>query len=93
MKTVNFAHTDMKPSRNSTDSIELYMVPYSEHSSFSELTCFAMSFQWVKMIATVNVGNENHRQDMAQWVRKWEEERQKMNDKDYIEPYRDPNYW
>ena len=36
-------------------------VPYSEHSSFFELTCFALSMPGpdVKMIATVNVGNEN----------------------------------
>jgi len=35
-------------------------VPYSEHSSFFELTCFALSVPGpdVKMIATVNVGNE-----------------------------------
>ena len=35
-------------------------VPYSEHSSFFELTCFALSVPGLelKMIATVNVGNE-----------------------------------
>ncbi len=35
-------------------------VPYSEHSSFFELTCFALSVPGpdVKMIATVNVGTE-----------------------------------
>jgi DNA cross-link repair 1A protein len=36
-------------------------VPYSEHSSFFELTCFALSLPCrpeMKMIATVNVGNE-----------------------------------
>lgn len=35
-------------------------VPYSEHSSFFELTCFALSLPGadLKMIATVNVGNE-----------------------------------
>jgi DNA cross-link repair 1A protein len=35
-------------------------IPYSEHSSFFELTCFALSVPGpdVKMIATVNVGNE-----------------------------------
>ena len=35
-------------------------VPYSEHSSFFELTCFALSMPGhdLKMIATVNVGNE-----------------------------------
>jgi hypothetical protein len=35
-------------------------VPYSEHSSFFELTCFALSMPGpdLKMIATVNVHNE-----------------------------------
>lgn len=35
-------------------------VPYSEHSSFFELTCFALSLPNpnLRMIATVNVGNE-----------------------------------
>jgi DNA cross-link repair 1A protein len=35
-------------------------VPYSEHSSFFELSCFALSMPGpdLKMIATVNVGNE-----------------------------------
>lgn len=35
-------------------------VPYSEHSSFFELTCFALSLPGpdLRMIATVNVGNE-----------------------------------
>ena len=35
-------------------------VPYSEHSSFFELSCFALSMPGpdLRMIATVNVGNE-----------------------------------
>ncbi|KAE9384073.1 hypothetical protein BT96DRAFT_950821 [Gymnopus androsaceus JB14] len=55
----------------------LYPVPYSEHSSFSELTCFAMSFEWGKMIATVNLGSETSRGKMAKWVERWEKERRK----------------
>lgn len=42
-------------------------VPYSEHSSFFELTCFALSCPGpdVRMIATVNVGNEKRSVDPA----------------------------
>ncbi|KAK0239030.1 DNA cross-link repair protein pso2/snm1 [Armillaria nabsnona] len=87
-----FTHADLAPARNSTSTLQLYMVPYSEHSSFSELTCFAMSFQWTKMIATVNVGSENSRQKMAKWVQKWEAERKKKGN-DYVVEYRQPDYW
>ncbi|KAK0467164.1 beta-lactamase-like protein [Desarmillaria tabescens] len=87
-----FTHADLVPARNSTSALQLYMVPYSEHSSFSELTCFAMSFQWTKMIATVNVGSENSRQKMAKWVQKWEAERKKKGS-NYVVDYRQPDYW
>lgn len=70
----------------------MYPVPYSEHSSFFELTCFAMSFEWVKMIATVNVGSEASRGKMAKWVAKWEAERKKQG-KDCIVPHRRDDYW
>jgi DNA cross-link repair 1A protein len=55
-----FKYTDLKPTRGSTSKIEVYGVPYSEHSSFFELSCFAVSraLNWGKMIATVNVGSE-----------------------------------
>ncbi|KAK0202728.1 DNA repair metallo-beta-lactamase-domain-containing protein [Desarmillaria ectypa] len=87
-----FTHADLVPARNSTSALQLYMVPYSEHSSFSELTCFAMSFQWTKMIATVNVSSENSRQKMAKWVQKWEAERKKKGN-DFVAEYRQPDYW
>ncbi|KAF8916214.1 DNA repair metallo-beta-lactamase-domain-containing protein [Mucidula mucida] len=92
MKNTSFTHSDMTPARNSTSAVQLYMVPYSEHSSFSELTCFAMSFQWGKMIATVNVGSEVSRGKMSKWVQKWEAERQKKS-QDYIVEYRHAEYW
>jgi DNA cross-link repair 1A protein len=49
-----YTANDMRPMRNSTRDMQLYGVPYSEHSSFAELTCFALSFDWGRMIATVN---------------------------------------
>ncbi|KAF9069759.1 DNA repair metallo-beta-lactamase-domain-containing protein [Rhodocollybia butyracea] len=75
--------------------VQVYPVPYSEHSSFFELTCFALSLEWGKMIATVNVGSEASRGKMAKWVEKWEKERKKLkNDgKEYMVPSRMHDYW
>ncbi|KAF9047192.1 DRMBL-domain-containing protein [Hymenopellis radicata] len=92
LKNTSYTYSDMTPARNSTSTLQLYMVPYSEHSSFSELTCFAMSFQWGKMIATVNVGSEASRGKMAKWVQKWEAERKKKS-QDYVVEYRHAEYW
>ncbi|KAA1089859.1 hypothetical protein PGTUg99_023884 [Puccinia graminis f. sp. tritici] len=41
--------------------VEVYGVPYSEHSSFFELSCFCISFDWVRMIPTVNSGSPGSR--------------------------------
>lgn len=90
--TQTFTFADLEVSRQSTPTLQLYPVPYSEHSSFYELTCFAMSFNWVKMIATVNVGNEVSRAKMSKWVAKWQAERKKRG-QDTIVPHRHPNYW
>jgi DNA cross-link repair 1A protein len=73
--TSAFTARSMKPSRGSTDRVMLYGVPYSEHSSFLELTAFALSVDWVKMIATVNVGSAVSRGKMDKWFEKWAAER------------------
>lgn len=88
----SFTYANLHPARSSTPSLQLFPVPYSEHSSFFELTCFAMSFNWGKMIATVNVGSESSRGRMAKWVAKWEAERKKRG-KDILVAPRDPDYW
>jgi DNA cross-link repair 1A protein len=49
-----YTHADLRPMRNSTPALALYGVPYSEHSSFFELCCFALSLDWGRIIATVN---------------------------------------
>ncbi len=56
----NFTDAYLRPMRGSSRQFMMFGVPYSEHSSFFELTCFALSVPGpdVKMIATVNVGNE-----------------------------------
>ena len=51
-----------------------------------------MSFSWVKMIATVNVGSESSRAKMAKWVAKWEAERRKRG-KDTVVLHHHPDYW
>lgn len=89
----SFTYSDLRPVRNSTAALQVYPVPYSEHSSFFELTCFAMSFEWGRMIATVNVGSETSRAKMAKWVQKWEAERRKKGKGAPVVPYREVDYW
>ena len=88
----SFTYANMNPTKNSTGSMLLYGVPYSEHSSFFELTCFALSLNWGRMIATVNVGRETSRGKMAKWVEKWEAERRKRGVTEVVPP-RAPDYW
>ncbi|KAA1086892.1 hypothetical protein PGT21_014753 [Puccinia graminis f. sp. tritici] len=55
--------------------VEVYGVPYSEHSSFFELSCFCISFDWVRMIPTVNCGSPGSRAKMKGWIDRWKIER------------------
>ena len=87
-----FTHAHLQPMRNSTAALQVYGVPYSEHSSFFELTCFALSFDWARMIATVNVGSEASRGKMAKWVERWEAERKKRGKVEVVQ-YRAMEYW
>ncbi|KDQ11929.1 hypothetical protein BOTBODRAFT_113798 [Botryobasidium botryosum FD-172 SS1] len=85
-----FTSASLQPARGSTAKITLYGVPYSEHSSFFELTSFALSIEWVKMIATVNVGSESSRAKMQKWFEKWDGERKR---KSVVIVPRTPDYW
>ncbi|PLW10338.1 hypothetical protein PCANC_19671 [Puccinia coronata f. sp. avenae] len=58
--------------------VEIYGVPYSEHSSFFELSCFCMSFDWVRIIPTVNNGNPASRAKMKSWIDRWKTERVRL---------------
>lgn len=89
---LGFTHANLQPMRNSTSTLQVYGVPYSEHSSFFELTCFALSLDWGRMIATVNVGSEASRGKMAKWVERWEAERKKRGGAKVVE-YRAEDYW
>lgn len=90
-----FTSSSLNPMRNSNAKYRLYGVPYSEHSSFHELTCFALSVDVVKIIATVNVGSAKSRGMMNKWFEKWEAERKKRakEGKPSIVPYRCLDYW
>ena len=87
-----FTHVNLQPTRNSTTAVQVYGVPYSEHSSVFELTCFALSFDWARMIATVNVGSEASRGKMARWVERWEAERKKRGKVEVV-GHRAQDYW
>ncbi|KAJ6486385.1 DNA cross-link repair protein pso2/snm1 [Mycena vitilis] len=87
-----FTHANLRPAHTGSASVELFPVPYSEHSSFFELTCFALSLQWGRMIATVNVGSERSRAKMTQWMQKWEVEKKKRK-KGEVVPHRRFDHW
>ncbi|KLO08694.1 DRMBL-domain-containing protein [Schizopora paradoxa] len=101
MTRAPFTYAQLKPIRANAapvsvkSKITVYGVPYSEHSSFFELTCFALSCDWVRMIATVNVGSAASRAKMSSWVAKWEKERERRRsgEEDVVVPYRSEDYW
>jgi len=66
---------DIRPSYTSA-TVKIYPVPYSEHSSFSELAGFVRSLNIAKVIPTVGVGSEKGRHAMNEWFKRWEQERQ-----------------
>ncbi|RXK36592.1 DNA cross-link repair 1A protein [Tremella mesenterica] len=92
-----FTDAGLKPMRGSCRQYMMYGVPYSEHSSFFELTCFALSLPGpeLKMIATVNVGNEKSRAKMKKWFEKWLAEKARRREKGLpsIVDYRDETHW
>ncbi|WRT69748.1 uncharacterized protein IL334_006739 [Kwoniella shivajii] len=91
-----FSERDLKEMRGSCRTFQLFGVPYSEHSSFTELTCFALSMPGadLKMIATVNVGNEKSRAKMKKWFEKWSAEKARRREKGLpaIVEYRDETF-
>jgi DNA cross-link repair 1A protein len=72
-----FTMKDLVPQRGSTRESSCFGVPYSEHSSFRELTMFCCALRIGRVIPTVNVGSAKSREKMKMWIEKWEAEKKK----------------
>ncbi len=68
---------DLAPQRGSTRESNCFGVPYSEHSSFRELTMFCCALRINRIVPTVNVGSARSREKMKGWIDKWEVEKRK----------------
>lgn len=68
---------ELVPQRGSTSRCSCFGIPYSEHSSFRELTMFCCALRIDKIIPTVNVGSAKSREKMKAWCEKWTAEKKK----------------
>lgn len=73
-----YSMKDLVPQRGSTSRSSCFGVPYSEHSSFRELTMFCCSLRIERIIPTVNVGSAKGRERMKAWADRWGLERRKV---------------
>lgn len=73
----SYGMRDLAPQRGSTGRASCFGVPYSEHSSFRELTMFCCALRIDRVIPTVNVGSAKGRDRMKAWIERWATERKK----------------
>ncbi|KAK5691507.1 DNA cross-link repair protein PSO2/SNM1 [Elasticomyces elasticus] len=73
-----FGMKDLVPQRGSSGRSSCFGVPYSEHSSFRELTMFCCGLRVGRVVPTVNVGSAKGRERMKGWIERWRVERGKM---------------
>ncbi|KAJ5660514.1 hypothetical protein N7507_006965 [Penicillium longicatenatum] len=72
-----FTVEHLTPQRGSTRESACFGVPYSEHSSFRELTMFCCALRIGRVIPTVNVGSQKSRDNMKAWMERWEGEKKR----------------
>jgi len=72
-----YSMRNLAPQRGSTSRASCFGVPYSEHSSFRELTMFCCALRIDKIVPTVNVGSAKSREKMKLWCDRWAIERKK----------------
>lgn len=73
----SFSMKDLTPQRGSTNRASCFGVPYSEHSSFRELSMFCCALRIDKIIPTVNVGSAKSREKMKAWCDRWAVDKKK----------------
>ncbi|CAG8526245.1 5514_t:CDS:2 [Diversispora eburnea] len=88
-KTPLYTVDEISPNYN-TKNLQIFGVPYSEHSSFRELAAFVMSLNVKQIISTVPEGSEKGRIEMEGWLNRWQKEKQSK--KIEIVPYLDVDY-
>jgi DNA cross-link repair 1A protein len=74
----HFGPSDLVPQRGATREVASFAVPYSEHSSFRELTMFCCGLGIGRVVPTVGVGSAKVRERMKGWVGRWEKERKRV---------------